>query len=231
MTLVSVNVGLPRAIEHNGTTIETGIFKQPVSGRIRFSKSGLAGDGQADKKNHGGIDKAAYAYSFENYEYWKKELGRDHLDCGQFGENFTYEGYQDNEVCLGDVFQIGDAVAEVTQPRVPCFKLGIRMQLPKFPKLFLASCRLGFYLRVLDEGEVGAGDEFRCLWEDPARISVWEACYLVYFDPSNSKRVERALKIKALSDGWRNAFQQVLGDTPQKLPYSDSPTARKSCAP
>jgi MOSC domain-containing protein YiiM len=170
----------------------------------------LDGDGQADLTAHGGIYKAAYVYSTENYDYWKRELGRTDFAFGQFGENFTVEGMPEDEVHVGDVFRVGGALVEVTQPRVPCYKLGIRMGLPQFVKMFLASCRVGFYLRVLEEGEVGAGDVFDRVRTDPERMSVREICRLLYFDPENLRGAKKALRIRALSPGWRRSFVERL---------------------
>ena len=159
MRLLSVNVSPPKEVLHGSETVETGIFKEPVAGRVMLRELNLDGDGQADLINHGGVHQAVYAYPIEHYDYWRRELGREDFGFGQFGENFTVEGMPEDEVHIGDVFRVGgDALVEVSQPRTPCFKLGIRMGLPRFPKLFLKSGRIGFFLRVLEEGEVGAGD-------------------------------------------------------------------------
>jgi MOSC domain-containing protein YiiM len=173
----------------------------------------LDGDGQADLVGHGGIYKAAYAYSVENYEYWKRELRRADLPFGQFGENFTVEGMSEDEVHIGDHFRVGGALVEVTQPRVPCYKLGLKMGLKGFEKRFLASCRVGFYLRVLEEGEVGAGDGLDRVGIDPERITVREMCHLLYFDPENLEGARKALRIRALSPGWRQSFEARLAKT------------------
>jgi MOSC domain-containing protein YiiM len=141
----------------------------------------LDGDGQADLRNHGGKDKAALAYSIENYEYWREWLGRTDLAHGQFGENFTVEGMTEDRVHIGDVFRVGEAVVQVTQPRVPCFKLALKMQDPDFPDLFLSSGRVGFYLRVLEEGAVGEGDAIELVTADPEGLTVREVCHLLYF--------------------------------------------------
>lgn len=210
MKLLSVNVSLPKEVQYEGRTTMTGIFKEPVSGRVMLRTLNLDGDGQADLKNHGGTYKAAYVYSIENYDYWKRELGRTNFTVGQFGENFTVEGMLDDAIHIGDVFRVGTALVEVTQPRVPCFKLGIKMQLPQFPKMFLTSGRTGFYLRVLEEGEVGAGDLFERVTSGPERMTVREVCHLLYFDRSNLDGVKEALRIKALSPGWRRSFEEQL---------------------
>jgi MOSC domain-containing protein YiiM len=210
MKLLSVNVSRPREVANGSETVTTGIFKEPVEGRVMLGALNLDGDGQADLVGHGGIYKAAYAYSVENYEYWKRELDREDLAFGQFGENFTVEGMTEDEVHVGDVFRIGGALVEVTQPRVPCYKLGLKMGLRGFEKQFLESCRVGFYLRVLQEGEVGVGDGLDRVRTDPERITVRELCHLLYFDPGNLERTRKALRIRALSPGWRQSFEERL---------------------
>ena len=157
-TLVSVNVGLPRDVEWRGRTVHTGIWKEPVDGRCRVGRTNLAGDGQGDLAGHGGEQRAVYVYQLDSYRYWAEHLGRDDFVHGQFGENFTVDGLGDDEVCIGDRYRIGSATFEVTQPRVTCYRLGIRLDQPRMPALLVADGRPGFYLRVLDEGEVGAGD-------------------------------------------------------------------------
>ncbi len=156
--LLSVNVSVVKETTYNGKTVSTGIFKEPVEGRIHLARLGLAGDQQADLKGHGGPNRAVYVYSIENYEYWQRELHREDFRHAQFGENFTVDGMLEDQVHIGGVFQVGSARVQVTQPRVPCFKLGIKMGDPRFVKVFLRSCRVGFYFRVLQEGEVGVGD-------------------------------------------------------------------------
>jgi len=205
-----VNVSLPREVPYRGKIITTGIFKEPVEGRITLRRSNLEGDGQADLMAHGGVHKAAYVYSIENYDYWERELGRTDFAFGQFGENFTVEGMLEDKVHIGDVFRVGEALVEVTQPRVPCYKLGIKMSLPRFLKMFLDSCRVGFYLRVLEEGEVGAGDNFERVRSDPERVTVREACHLLYFDTENLEGAKKALGIQALAPGWRQSFEERL---------------------
>ncbi len=171
----------------------------------------LDGDGQADLNGHGGIYKAVYVYTVENYRYWANELGRTDLKAaGQFGENFTVEGMADDAIWIGDVFRVGGALVEVTQPRVPCFKLGIRVGIEGFQKQFARSCRVGFYLRVLEEGEVGAGDEFVGVRESSVRMTVREVMHLLYFDPDNLEDAKKALDIEALSPGWRRSFSDRI---------------------
>jgi MOSC domain-containing protein YiiM len=157
--LLSVNVGLPRDITWKNRTIRTGIWKSPVLGRCRVGRLNLEGDGQADLGGHGGEQRAVFVYQIESYRYWQTQLGRTDFVHGQFGENFTIEGLSDDVVCIGDRYRIGPAVFEVTQPRVTCYRVGIRTNEPKMPALLTSSGRPGFYFRVLDEGEVGAGDD------------------------------------------------------------------------
>jgi MOSC domain-containing protein YiiM len=210
MKLLSVNVSLPKEVPHGRETVSTGIFKEPVGGRIMLRTTNLDGDGQADLENHGGVDRAAYAYSIENYDHWQRELGRDEFAFGQFGENFTVEGMVEDNIHIGDVFRVGDALVEVSQPRPPCFKLGIKMGMAGFPKLFLASGRVGFYLRVLEEGEVGARDAFERVESDPEQVSVREMSRLLFFEPENLEGAKRALRVRALSPGWRDSFEERL---------------------
>ncbi len=210
MKLLSVNISMPREIEYKGKTELTGIFKEPVDGRVALRTLNLDGDGQADLVGHGGAYKAAYAYSIENYDYWGRELDRSDFTHGQFGENFTVEGMLEDDVHIGDVFRVGSALVEVTQPRVPCYKLGVKMGQARFPKVFLASCRVGFYLRVLEEGEVGAGDEFARGEIHPERMTVRDMCHLLYFDSKNLDGARKALRIAALSPGWRESFEARL---------------------
>lgn len=210
MKLLSVNVSLPKEVLHAGQTVRTGIFKEPVRGPVWLRWLNLDGDRQADPDAHGGADKAVYAYTVENYEHWKRALGRNDFPYGQFGENFTVEGMAEDEVSIGDVFRVGDALVEVTQPRVPCYKLALKMGLPEFPKLFLASGRLGFYLRVLEEGEVEAGDIIERVHSEPERMTVREIGHLLYFDKGNLEGARRALRQAALSTGWRRAFEELV---------------------
>lgn len=172
--MISVNVSGPRTVVDGGRAIRTGIFKEPIPGRVRLGRLNLEGDAQADLRVHGGPDKAVYAYPVEHYEYWKQVLEMSALPFGQFGENLTVEGLREDRVRLGDVFRVGTAVVQVTQPRSPCYKLGIRMGSKDFPRLFQASGRPGFYLRVLEEGEVGAGDDIVRLRTHPEQRTVLE---------------------------------------------------------
>jgi len=209
-TLLSVNVSLPRAIVYRSARVVTGIFKEPVHGGVVLRTRGLDGDGQADLRVHGGPDKAVYVYSMDHYAYWARELGRADLTPGQFGENFTVEGLEDDQVHVGDLVRVGGALVQVTQPRTPCYKLGIRMGLAHFPTLFLTSCRVGFYLRVVEEGRVAAGDRLERVAVDPERMTVSEIFRLRYFDPENLEGARRALHIRALAPGWRRSFRERL---------------------
>jgi MOSC domain-containing protein YiiM len=211
MKLLSVNVSKPREVPYRGRIVMTGIFKTAVSGRIMLRKMNLDGDGQADLTVHGGIYKAVYVYSSGHYDFWKAELGRDDFTWGQFGENFTVEGMLEDEVHIGDRFGVGGARVEVTQPRVPCFKFALKMGLPDFPKRFMASGRCGFYLRVLQEGEVGAGDRIERLSIDPARLTIRQTLTLAFFDKKNLEGARKAFGVAALSPEWKTLFEKILG--------------------
>lgn len=210
MKLLSVNVSLPKEITHSGRSITTGIFKEPVDGRVMLRTLNLDGDGQADLIGHGGKYRAVYVYTYENYEHWAGELGRTDFTYGQFGENLTVEGMTDDAVHVGDVFRIGSALVEITQPRIPCFKLAIKMGIEGFEHVLLSSGRVGFYLRVLEEGEVGAGDRIEPVTIDRQGMSVAEVNDLLYFDIGNLPAARKALRVKALSPGWRGSFEDRL---------------------
>ena len=208
--LLSVNVGLPRDIGWRGMTVHTGVWKAPVEGRCGVGRLNLDGDGQGDLAGHGGEQRAVFVYQIESYRYWQGELGRTDFVYGQFGENFTVEGLPDDGVCIGDRYAIGSAVFEVTQPRVTCYRVGIRMNEPRMPALLTSSGRPGFYFRVLEEGEVGAGDEIVKVEEGDARMSVAEVNGLLYSPHHPRDRLERASQIAALSPGWRSSFLALL---------------------
>ena len=208
--LLSVNVGLPRDIEWNGRTVRTGIWKDSMSGRRRVRRLNLEGDGQGDLAGHGGEQRAVFVYQIESYRHWQEQLERTDFVHGQFGENFTIEGLPDDEVCIGDRYRIGSAVFEVTQPRVTCYRVGIRMNEPRMPALLTSSGRPGFYFRVLQEGEVGAGDEIAKVGEAKERMTVAEVNALLYSPDHARDRLERALRITALSPGWRRSFEALL---------------------
>jgi ferredoxin-NADP reductase/MOSC domain-containing protein YiiM len=208
--LLSVNVGLPRDIEWKGRIVHTGIWKTPVHGRCRVGRLNLDGDGQGDLGGHGGEQRAAFVYQIESYRYWQEQLKRTDFVHGQFGENFTIEGLPDDAVCIGDRYQIGGALFEVTQPRVTCYRVGIRTDEPRMPAMLTSSGRPGFYFRVLREGVVGAGDEIVKMGEANERMTVAEINALLYSPNHARDRLERALRIEALSPGWRASFEALL---------------------
>src|SRR5262249_16757480 len=208
--LLSVNVGLPRDITWKDRAVHTGIWKDPVRGRCRVRRLNLDGDGQGDLAGHGGEQRAVYVYQIESYRYWQEQLRRTDFVYGQFGENFTVEGLPDDVVCIGDRYQIGSALFEVTQPRVTCYRLGIRMDNPQMPALLTSSGRPGFYFRVLEEGEVGAGDAISKVGEAKERMTVAVINALLYLPDHSRERLERALRIEALSEGWRESFKALL---------------------
>jgi ferredoxin-NADP reductase/MOSC domain-containing protein YiiM len=208
--LLSVNVGLPREVRWNGKPVRTAVWKFPVEGRRMVRKLNIDGDGQGDLVGHGGEQRAVFVYQMDSYHYWEHFLGRNDFSFGQFGENFTVEGLSDGEVCIGDRYRIGDAVFEVTQPRVTCYRVGIRMNEPRMPSLLVAHHRPGFYFRVLQEGEVGAGDEIVKVAEGPEKITVAEMDALLYLPGHSREQLERALHIPALSKGWQASFETIL---------------------
>jgi ferredoxin-NADP reductase/MOSC domain-containing protein YiiM len=208
--LLSVNVGLPRDVTWNGKTVRTAVWKSPVTGRRMVRKLDVDGDTQGDLAGHGGEHRAVFVYQMESYHYWERFLARNDFTFGQFGENFTVEGLPDNEVCIGDRYRIGGAEFEVTQPRVTCYRVGIRMNEPRMPALLVAHHRPGFYFRVLQEGEVGAGDDIVKITDGPERISVADVDALLYLPGHSSEQLQRALRIPALSKGWQSSFQAML---------------------
>jgi ferredoxin-NADP reductase/MOSC domain-containing protein YiiM len=208
--LLSVNVGLPRDVTWNGKTVRTSVWKSPVDGRRMVRTLDIDGDAQADLAGHGGEHRAVFVYQMDSYHYWERFLGRNDFTFGQFGENFTVEGLLDNEVCIGDRYRIGDAIFEVTQPRVTCYRVGIRMNEPRMPALLVAHHRPGFYFRVLQEGEVGAGDDIVKIADGPEKITVADIDALLYVPGHSSEELQRALRIPALSKGWQGSFQSML---------------------
>ena len=213
MKVVSVNVGLPRQLIWRGMEVETGIFKQPVRGRVFLRSLNLDGDRQADLAVHGGEHKAVYCYPLTHYDYWRSELpGRD-LPPGSFGENFTIDRGAENEIHLGDRFSVGDAEVVVTQPRLPCYKLGMKFDMDDMVKRFLASRRTGFYLSVAREGEVGAGDEMRPVAQEPESIPVSEITrlYLVKrYTEGDISVLRKALQVAALPESWKSYFKERI---------------------
>lgn len=208
--LLSVNVGLPRDVAWQGRTVHTGIWKRPVAGRRMVRRLNIDGDGQGDVAGHGGEHRAVFVYQQESYRHWQTQLGRTDFVHGQFGENFTVEGLADAEVCIGDRYRIGAALFEVTQPRVTCYRIGIRMNEPDMAALLVRQGRPGFYFRVIEEGEVEAGDEIMQVAAGPEHMSVFEINGLLYLPPHPPDRLERALRIPALSGGWRHSFAALL---------------------
>ena len=208
--LVSVNVGLPRDINWRGKTVHTGIWKSPVPGRVIVRKLNIDGDGQGDLAGHGGVNRAVMVYQLDSYRFWERELSRTDFSYGQFGENFTLDGLPDVEVCIGDLYRVGTALFEVSQPRVTCYRVGIRMDEPQMAALMAAHHRPGFYFRVLEEGEVGAGDEIVKVADGPEHMSVAEIDALLYLPGHTPEQLERALRIPALSEGWQGSFRAIL---------------------
>jgi ferredoxin-NADP reductase/MOSC domain-containing protein YiiM len=208
--LLSVNVGLPRDVAWQGKIVHTAIWKLPVEGARMVRRLNIDGDGQGDLAGHGGERRAVYVYQIDSYRYWQNQLGRDDFAYGQFGENFTVEGLPDAEVCIGDHYRIGSALFEVTQPRVTCYRLGVRMNEPQMPALLVTHGRPGFYFRVLQEGNVEAGDEITQIASGPERMSVFAINALLYMPGHPRDQLERALRIPALSAGWRRSFEALL---------------------
>ena len=221
--LLSVNVGLPRDIAWRGKTVHTAIWKDPVQGRRMVRRLNIDGDGQGDLEGHGGEHRAVFVYQIESYRYWQDRLGRSDFTYGQFGENFTIDGLSDDEVCIGDRYRIGEALFEVTQPRVTCYRVGIRMNQPQMAALLTSSGKPGFYFRVLQEGEVEAGDEIVKVADGSERMTVAEINALLYLPGHSRQQLERALRIPALSDGWRTSFQAFLQQESSGGPMTGNP--------
>jgi ferredoxin-NADP reductase/MOSC domain-containing protein YiiM len=221
--LVSVNVGLPRDINWRGKTVHTGIWKGPIVGRVTVRKLNIDGDGQGDLGGHGGVNRAVMVYQLDSYRYWESELKRTDFSHGQFGENFTVDGLPDAEVCIGDRYRVGTALFEVSQPRVTCYRLGIRMDEPRMAALVVTHHRPGFYLRVLQEGDVGAGDEIVKVADGPERVSVAEIDALLYLPGNTPAQLERALRIPTLSKGWQNSLRAILQQKTSGSPEAGNP--------
>ncbi len=211
MMLLSVNVSLPQTVMHQGELVTTGIFKKPVSGCVTLRRLNLDGDEQADRQAHGGADMAVYAYPVEHYGYWQEELARPAFAYGQFGENFTVEGLTEEIVRVGDVLAVGEALLQVTQPRIPCYKLAMRMQAGSdFPKRFLKSGCVGFYLRVLQEGEVGAGDAIALAERAGDSVTIAEFLQIYASKSRDPTALSRVLGARDLGDAWRRYFEERL---------------------
>ena len=212
--MLSVNVGVPKDVTWQGRTVFTGVFKDPVPGSRRVRRLNVDGDGQGDLTGHGGEQRAVFVYQIDSYRYWEHELGRHDFVYGQFGENFTVEGLADDEVCIGDRYQIGSATFEVTQPRVTCYRVGIRMNDPQIPSLLVSHHRPGFYFRVLEEGDVQAGDNIIKLSSGPEQMTVADVDGLLYLPGHARQGLLRALRIPALSPGWQGSFRALLNEEP-----------------
>jgi ferredoxin-NADP reductase/MOSC domain-containing protein YiiM len=216
--LLSVNVGRPRDVAWKGKTVRTAIWKERVDGPRMVRRINIDGDDQADRLAHGGEHRAVFVYQIDSYRYWGHELARDDFAYGQFGENFTVEGLGDDQVCIGDRYRIGGALFEVTQPRVTCYRVAIRMNEPAMPSLLVAHHRPGFYLRVLEEGPVGAGDEIIKVADGPERLTVAQVDALLYLPNKSRASLERALRVPALSEGWKGSFRELLATTAAEPP-------------
>ena len=219
-TLLSVNVGLPQDVVWHGRTVHTGVWKRPVDGPRLVRRLNIDGDGQGDLAGHGGEQRAVFVYQIGSYHYWQQQLGRDDFSYGQFGENFTVDGLADDQVCIGDRYQIGEALFEVTQPRVTCYRVGIRMNDPRIPALLVSHHRPGFYFRVLREGRVQAGDDIVRVATGPEAMTVADIDALLYLPGHPRQQLRRALRIPALSEAGR----------PRSRPCSASPRRRATRA-
>ena len=216
MRLLSLNVGLPRQVRFQGELVTTGIFKKPVQGSVRLRNLNLEGDKQADLKVHGGVDKAVYAYAGEHYDYWRQELPEMSLPWGMFGENFTTEGMFEESVNIGDQFKVGTANLIATQPRMPCYKLGVKFGSMDMIKRFLASGLTGVYFKVTKEGELEQGDEIKLIKKDENSVTVKDIVRIYTIDKDDIQTIERAIKIKDLPNGWRYHFIKQLEQVGKK---------------
>jgi MOSC domain-containing protein YiiM len=210
MKLISVNVGLPRVVMNNGEPVATGIFKEPVEGRVMLRTFNLDGDRQADLSVHGGRSKAVYVYPSEHYDYWKREFPEMKLPWGMFGENFTSTGLFEPELNIGDKYSVGSAVVMVTEPRLPCYKLAIKFGRADIIKRFLASERTGFYLAVLQEGEVGVGDSIELVERNRESVRVTDIASLYTREKNNIGLLRRAVSVEVLPQSWKDYFQKRL---------------------
>src|SRR4051794_29284765 len=208
--LTSVNVGLPQDVAWQGRTVRTAVWKRPVDGARLVRRLNIEGDGQGDLAGHGGPNRAVFVYQLESYEYWRRQLGRDDFTYGEFGENFTVRGLADDQVCIGDRFRIGEALFEVSQPRVTCYRVGIRMNDTRMPALLVSHHRPGFYLRVLREGAVQAGDQIEKVAAGAEAMTVAGVDALLYLPGQHSsEQARRALNIPVLSDGWKASLRAI----------------------
>jgi MOSC domain-containing protein YiiM len=213
MKIVSVNVSVVKAIEHDGKTVNTGFFKMPVNERVEVSQTNLDGDQQADLKNHGGVDKAVYGFAADHYDYWKAELGMSSMPPGQFGENLTIDGLLETRCMIGDRYAIGELVVEVSQPRVPCFKLGIRFNDKSMPKRFLSNGQTGVYFRVIETGSVALGDSLKLTHRESDSISVHELFNAFYNDADTLEArvvLDKALLLPSLAQEWRTKIERKM---------------------
>src|ERR1700734_515762 len=226
--LLSINVGLPRDVAWRGQNVHTAIWKQPVQGRIAARRLNVEGDGQGDLAGHGGEHRAVMVYQMDSYQYWEAHFGRSDFSFGQFGENFTVAGLADDQVCIGDRYRIGSALFEVTQPRVTCYRVGIRMAEPAMAALLVSHHRPGFYFRGGEEGEVGAGDEITKVADGPERITVAEIDALLYLPAPSRERLERSLRVPALSQGWKTSLRALAE---QKTSEAGNPGLKASSGP
>jgi ferredoxin-NADP reductase/MOSC domain-containing protein YiiM/ferredoxin len=222
--LLAVNVGMPRDVAWEGRTVFTGVWKRAVEGPRMVRRLNIDGDGQGDRAGHGGEQRAVFVYQIQSYEYWQKYLGRDDFEYGEFGENFTVDGLADDEVCIGDRYRIGEAEFEVTQPRVTCYRVGLRLGEPRMPALLVSHHRPGFYLRVLREGHVEAGDEIVKIADGPESLSVAETDALLYLPDRDTEKLRAALRIEALSPGWQGSFRELV-DAADGAPSAQPPAA------
>src|SRR5580658_5919570 len=226
--LLSINVGLPRDVAWKGEKVHTAIWKQPVQGRIAVRRLNVEGDGQGDLAGHGGEHRAVMVYQMDAYRYWEAQLGRKDFSYGQFGENFTVVGLPDDEVCIGDRYRIGSALFEVTQPRVTCYRVGIRMAEPAMAALLVSHHRPGFYFRVLEEGEAGAGDEIVKVADGPERITVADVDALLYLPNPSRELLGRSWRVPALSQGWKTSLKAIAE---QNSSQSGNPGLKASSGP
>lgn len=229
--LISVNLGLPRDIPWRGKTVHTGIWKNPTPGRLMVRRLNIDGDGQGDLSGHGGLNRSVMVYQTDSYQYWERELGRSNFSYGQFGENFTVDGLPDAEVCIGDRFRIGTALFEISQPRVTCYRVGIRMDEPRMPAKLVAHHRPGFYFRVLEEGEVETGDEIIKVADGPEQMTIAEIDAMLYLSGHTSEQLDRALRISALSEGWQGSFKALLQQDARGSEVTGNPGLAASSGP